>query len=62
MEDALWAAIRGFEEKATLSERVAARLPATDQDALDRLKQRGETAKRHAQELRSLIESLPVQD
>jgi two-component system chemotaxis response regulator CheB len=62
LEDALWAAIRSFEESASLSERVAARFQTAEADVLERLKLRGRTATQHAQELRKLIDALPVQD
>ena len=62
LEDALWAAIRGFEEKARIVDRVMVRARREDPDALDRLKERGETARRHAEELRKLIDSLPVEE
>ena len=62
LEDALWAAIRSFEESASLSERVAARFQGADADVMERLKLRGRTATLHAQELRKLIDALPVLD
>jgi two-component system chemotaxis response regulator CheB len=62
LEDALWAAIRSFEESASLSERVATRSKVLDEDALEKLKLRGRTAEQHAQELRKLVDALPVED
>jgi two-component system, chemotaxis family, protein-glutamate methylesterase/glutaminase len=62
LEDALWAAVRHFEESASLSERVAARYQAAEPDVLERLQLRGRTAEQHARELRKLIDALPVED
>jgi two-component system chemotaxis response regulator CheB len=62
LEDALWAAIRSFEESASLSERVAARFQAAEPDAVERLKLRGQAAQQHAAELRKLVDFLPVED
>jgi len=62
LEDALWAAIRSFEESASLSDRVAARFQERDPDSVERLKLRGQAAQEHAKELRKLIDALPVED
>lgn len=62
LEDALWAAVRGFEEKSTIAERVAARVEGRDPEALERLRGRARTAKEHARVLREVIDTLPVED
>ena len=62
VEDALWAAIRGFEENATIAERLATRVEGRGGDALVRLSDRARTAKAHADVLRKVIDTLPVDD
>jgi two-component system, chemotaxis family, protein-glutamate methylesterase/glutaminase len=61
LEDALWAAIRAFEENATLAERMAERSRTLGhEDVETRLRHRADTAHRRAQEIRSLLERLEV--
>jgi two-component system chemotaxis response regulator CheB len=59
LEDALWAAVRAFEENAKLASRMAERAHgAADEDALRRFTERAETAHRRADELRALLERI----
>jgi two-component system chemotaxis response regulator CheB len=61
LEDALWAAMRGFEENATLSERMADRSRSQGHETVaDRFRLRVETARRRAHEIRLLIDRLDV--
>lgn len=62
LEDALWAAIRGFEETSTIADRVAARVEGHDPEALERLRDRARTAKEHAEVLRKVVDTLPVEN
>jgi two-component system chemotaxis response regulator CheB len=57
LEDALWAAVRGFGESAYVSEKVARRQPRGEGHAFEA---RAETARQHAALLRKLIDTLPV--
>jgi two-component system chemotaxis response regulator CheB len=61
LEEALWAAVRSFGESADLASRLAARAEHQGQpEVVGRFTQRSERARRHANTLRELIESLPV--
>jgi two-component system, chemotaxis family, protein-glutamate methylesterase/glutaminase len=61
LEDALWAAVRSFEENATLSERMAERSRSlSHEDVAERFTRRAETARRRAQEIRALIDRTDV--
>jgi two-component system chemotaxis response regulator CheB len=61
LEDALWAAMRAFEENATLSERMAERSRTLGHEKVaSRFRERVDTARRRAQEIRGLIERLDV--
>jgi two-component system chemotaxis response regulator CheB len=57
LEDALWAAIRGFGESAYIAERVARRQPPGE---AWRFEDRARKAREHAALLRKVIDSLPV--
>jgi two-component system chemotaxis response regulator CheB len=59
LEEALWAAVRGFEENAKLSSRMAERARGrTDEDFEKRFRERAETAHQHADEIRRLLDRL----
>jgi two-component system chemotaxis response regulator CheB len=59
LEEALWAAIRGFEENATLADKMAARSRQSGHDrVVSRLSKRAETARFHASELRRLLDQI----
>jgi two-component system chemotaxis response regulator CheB len=61
LEDALWAAVRAFEENATLSDRMADRSMAMGHaEAEDRFRQRSETARRRADDIRSLLDKMDM--
>jgi two-component system, chemotaxis family, protein-glutamate methylesterase/glutaminase len=60
LEASLWAAIRGFEENAIIAERIAGRLVPGGEAVRERFIARARTARGHAQELRQLIDRLPV--
>jgi two-component system chemotaxis response regulator CheB len=61
LEDALWASVRAFEENATLSERMAERSRTLGNAEVEaRFRQRAETARRRAHDVRSLLERLEV--
>lgn len=57
LEDALWAAIRGFGESAYIAERVARRQPAGESEKFE---ERARRAREHAARLRKVIDTLPV--
>ena len=59
LEDALWAAVRAFEENAKLATRMAERARGGDDaDVEGRFARRAETARRHADEVRALLERM----
>jgi two-component system chemotaxis response regulator CheB len=59
LEDALWAAIRAFEENAKLAARMVERArTAKDEDVERRFTKRAETARQRADELRALVERI----
>lgn len=59
LEDALWAAVRAFEETAKLASRMAERAGTTkEEDVERRFAQRAETARRRADELRAVLERM----
>jgi two-component system chemotaxis response regulator CheB len=61
LEDALWAAIRSFEETEKLSTRMAERARnRNEEDVERRFTQRAETARQRADELRALLERIDV--
>jgi two-component system chemotaxis response regulator CheB len=57
LEDALWAAIRGFGESAYIAERVARRQPPSEAATFEA---RARKAREHAALLRKVIDTLPV--
>jgi two-component system chemotaxis response regulator CheB len=59
LEEALWAAVRAFEENTKLATRMAERARAlADEDVEKRLTQRAETARRRADEVRALLQRM----
>jgi two-component system chemotaxis response regulator CheB len=59
LEDALWAAIRGFEENTKLASRMAERAKGMgDEDTERRFAERAETARQRGDELRALLQRL----
>ncbi len=59
LEDALWAAVRGFEENAKLASRMSERARGrADEDLEKRFRQRAETAHQHADQIRTLLDRL----
>jgi two-component system chemotaxis response regulator CheB len=61
LEDALWAAIRSFEETEKLSTRMAERARnRNEEDVERRFTQRAEMARQRADELRALLERIDV--
>lgn len=59
LEDALWAAVRAFEENAKLATRMAGRARGLeDAEGERRFARRAETAERHADEVRALLERM----
>jgi two-component system, chemotaxis family, protein-glutamate methylesterase/glutaminase len=56
LEDALWAAVRAFEENSKLAARMAERARGLDDAEVERkFAQRAETARQHADEVRALL-------
>lgn len=61
LEEALWAAVRAFEENAKLSERMAARSRAQGNGTVEeRFLHRVSTARQHAAQVRGLLEKIEV--
>lgn len=61
LEDALWAAVRAFEENATLADRMAGRSRAMGHAETEaRFGRRAETARRRADDIRALLERIEV--
>ena len=58
LEASLWAAVRGFEESATIADRIAER--RAEDSVGDEFVARARAAREHAQRLRELIDQLPV--
>jgi two-component system chemotaxis response regulator CheB len=59
LEDALWAAVRGFEESAKLAARMAERARGlSDEDVERKFTRRAETARARADAVRALIERM----
>jgi len=59
LEDALWAAVRAFEENAKLATRMAERARGiAEEDGARRFAQRAGSARQHADEIRALLERM----
>ena len=59
LEDALWAAVRGFEENAKLASRISQRMAGVaEEERKRRFEQRAETARQHADEIRGLLDRM----
>ena len=61
LEEALWAAVRGFEENAKLTARMAERSRVQGQSEVgERFARRAEMARQHADQIRGLLERIEV--
>jgi chemotaxis response regulator CheB len=59
LEDALWAAVRGFEENAKLASRISQRMAGVaEEEGKRRFEQRAQTARQHADEIRGLLDRM----
>ena len=59
LEDALWAAVRGFEENAKLASRISQRMTGLGEgEVKQRFDKRAEIARQHADEIRGLLDRI----